>query len=110
MNRLIVLLGGLVFLSGCSVLGHFGSEEKPFRYKPPAAVSDVDRKDCESEAKSAASKAGSDVITGKGMDTAALLLGPLFVFGAGAHAFEAEEQGYEEKFKACLKGKGYSLE
>ncbi len=94
--------------SACGMLSHFGPETKPFRYEPPARVSDADRDECESRSMGAARAAGRGITGAKGMNTAALLLGPIFFLGVASTAYEAEEQAYESTFRDCLKEKGYT--
>ncbi len=110
-KRMLPFLAVILSLltSACGgVLSHFGPETKPFRYEPPARVSDADRDECESSSLYEARAAGRRITGAKGMNTAGLLLGPLFLLGVGKTVHEAEEQAYESTFRDCLKEKGYT--
>jgi len=100
----------LLLTAGCASHHFSPGEEKPFRYKPPAGVSDVDGRACEYQAIAAARNASNDLLGGKGVDGATALLGPIFVLGMLGSVGEAEERAYEKKFRDCLDEKGYKRE
>ena len=110
MRRLAQVTMVLLLTSGCASHHFSPGQEKPFRYKPPAGVSDVDRRDCESQAMAAARNASHDLLGGKGVAGASALLGPIFVLGMLGSVGEAEERAYEKTFRACLDEKGYKQE
>ena len=105
-KALVVTLPTLI-LAGCGLGSHVGPDASEFRYKPPASVSDDDRQACTSRARSAAFAESSKIANTKGLETATLLLGPIFTLGVFSHIYEAEEDAYETEFKECLKEKGY---
>ena len=88
---------------------HFSADPSEFRYRPPEIVSDTDKSECETRARSAARNKGWELSSSKGLERTALWGGLIGSVGAFTYIYEAEEDAYEEGFKGCLKEKGYSI-
>ena len=86
---------------------HFSVDPSEFRYQPPETVSDADKAECTSRARSAAAQRGRELSSSKGLERTALWGGVIGLIGVTSYIYEAEEGAYKDAFKTCLEEKGY---
>ncbi len=100
----------LLVLTGCGMGSHFSADPSEFRYQPPETVSDADKAECTSRARSAAQQRGWELSSSKGLERTAMWGGVIGAVGAFSYLYQEEEDTYEEEFKTCLEEKGHDLD